>query len=529
VSSTYLPAPPDDQEKYWFIGSQQRWLLAVQALVFGAVTLSIIRFSMRTSYIFILPVVIFGLAFFTSLITSVLTQRVTRRSHIEKVAGWRPVHYPSVDVFVSTAGEPLSLLENTFRHVAQLDWPGPLKCFVLDDSGSDLVRALAHRHGLEYLSRPDRGHLKKAGNLIYGYDHSDGDFITILDADFVPRTDYLRELVPYFDDPTTGIVQSTQFFDTDKSLSWLQRSAGAQQELFYRIIQVSRDRVRASICVGSCGVYRRSALEANGGFARIGHSEDIHTGIQLLKLGYHQQYVAINVAKGTCPENMAAYVNQQYRWCNGSMSLMLDRGFHEASQLSVIQRICFWAGFLYYISTAVNILFGIIPSLVMEYVYPERVRPLNSIWMVSVVLLWLVVMPLASRSTWRLTVLRVQSLYSFAHVVSIFHSFTGRTQEWVATGAKDHAKLSLSTSVLRLAKGWIGASELLLWVGLVHDVAVYGIGNFWAMVCLQFVLSAVTVPLLLAETRLERLVPSIRRVGASVSLAAPAEQAKVAA
>jgi len=100
----------------------------------------------------------------------------------------------------------------------------------------------------------------------------------ILDADFCPRPDFLRHLVPYMDDPAVGIVQSPQYFDSGENLNWIQRTAGSTQELFYRWILPSRDRFNAAICVGTCALYRRKALEATGGFAQIEHSEDIHTG-----------------------------------------------------------------------------------------------------------------------------------------------------------------------------------------------------------------------------------------------------------
>ena len=105
--------------------------------------------------------------------------------------------------------------------------------------------------------------MKKAGNLKYGFEHSDGDLIVIFDADFCPRHDFITELAPYFDEyPDVGIVQSPQFFDTHKGMSWLQRCAGTVQESFYRWAQVSRDKLGAPICVGTCAVYRRAASTA---------------------------------------------------------------------------------------------------------------------------------------------------------------------------------------------------------------------------------------------------------------------------
>ena len=51
------------------------------------------------------------------------------------------------------------------------------------------------------------------------------------------------EMLPYFAaDPSLGIVQSPQYFQTEGRKSWIERGAGAVQELFYRLVQVSRDR-----------------------------------------------------------------------------------------------------------------------------------------------------------------------------------------------------------------------------------------------------------------------------------------------
>lgn len=50
--------------------------------------------------------------------------------------------------------------------------------------------------------------------------------------------------------------------------------------------QVNRDKFDASICVGTCGVYRREALAPFGGTAAIGYSEDVHTGFNCIQLGY---------------------------------------------------------------------------------------------------------------------------------------------------------------------------------------------------------------------------------------------------
>jgi len=124
-----------------------------------------------------------------------------------------------------------------------------------------------------------------------------------------------------------GVVQTPQYFDTDRRLGWLESGAGATQELFYRWIQPSRDALGVPICCGTNAIYRRSALAGIGGIPAIDHSEDMYTGFELMKLGYSIRYIPAVLAKGLSPDTLESFVAQQYRWCMGSMSLLTSDKF----------------------------------------------------------------------------------------------------------------------------------------------------------------------------------------------------------
>lgn len=534
VVDTKHPAPPTDIEKYWYMGRQHRWLLVTQALSFGLIAYSMVKFATTKPWllVFLVPISCYFVGLLVSLASSTRGKRTSEIDHDLRVAEYGPDKYPAVDVFLPTAGEPLDVLANTYQHVARMVWPGALHVYVLDDGARPEVAALAAQHGLTYLTRPNRGEFKKAGNLKYGYEHSDGDFIVVFDADFAPRPDFMANTVPYFSDDAVGIVQTPQFFDTAKGMHWLQRCAGATQELFYRWIQPSRDRSKAAICVGTNAVYRRAALARSGGFAQIGHSEDVHTGVNLLKVGYHVRYVPILLAKGLSPDTATGFLNQQYRWCTGSMSLLADPSFHANRNISARQRLCFWAGFLYYISTAINIFVAPVPAIVMVWLLPAYVYPHNSLWLLGAVTLWLVVLPAVMRGRWRIDVLRVQALYSFAHALAIVHILTGRTQAWVATGMANSAAQSgrstpLSATIGRMMKVYLAVTQSALLVGMVLGTVDYGIDRFWAMWCLFAISLYVHVPLLFLKTNVIRL--SIRSLASSARglLVRPARPALV--
>ncbi len=69
------------------------------------------------------------------------------------------------------------------------------------------------------------------------------------------------------------------------------------------------------------------------------------------------------------------------------MSLLADASFYQAEHLSLRQRLCSWSGFLYYISTVVNAFLAAAPALVMLYMTPQWIDPINSVWLVGAVLL----------------------------------------------------------------------------------------------------------------------------------------------
>jgi len=288
--------------------------------------------------------------------------------------------------------------------------------------------------GFTYLVRPHRGWMKKAGNLRYGFAWSSGEFILILDADFAPRADLPAELLPYFAaDSSLGIVQSPQYFRTRGRMSWMERGAGAVQELFYRLVQVSRDRHDGAICVGSCAIYRRAALAANGGTTLIEHSEDVHTGFDLRRAGWGLRYIPVPLAAGLCPSDSDSFLSQQYRWCAGSMSLLSSRKFW-ATRMRWRTRCCYLSGFCYYVHTALFTFVAPAIPLVMLIAIPERVRLINYLFIAPSMIYNLVVFPAWHRCRFGPEALMAKLLYGWAHLFALWDICRHKRMSWQATG-----------------------------------------------------------------------------------------------
>ncbi|WP_436529202.1 glycosyltransferase [Actinoplanes sp. HUAS TT8] len=500
--SGMLPQPPADAEVDAYLRRpQHRWIFWAQTVAFAGVAVSLWGLSNNSYWTlaFLAPLLALLVEQALALRTSTFRRTVTAGSHRALLDGYRPDHHPSVDVFLPTAGEPVAMLENTYRHVARLRWPGILTVFVLDDAGRAEVAALAARFGFRYVSR--RGsEFKKAGNLQYALDRTVGAHVTILDADFTPRPDYLVHLMPYMEDPEIGIVQSPQYFETAASMSWLERCAGATQEMFYRFIQPSRDAIGAAICVGTSAIYRREALAAIGGFPLIGHSEDVYTGVRMGRAGYRVKYVPVLVSRGKSPDDIDSFINQQYRWCEGSMSLLAESEFHDDTTLTLNRRLSFWSGFVYYLTTAMNALLAPLAVLVMLWFFPGRVTSSNMLPLLGALLVWLALYPVISYGRWRFDVLRVQTIYGFAHLFCVLDLARGKVAEWVATNAtrrstaRTAARRPLAQRVRLTMAVYLTVTQVAIFAGLVRGAWTHGPGDYWANLLLALVNAYVFIP-----------------------------------
>ncbi len=276
-------------------------------------------------------------------------------------------------------------------------------------------------------------------------------------------------------------------------MNWLQSAAGSVQEIFYRWVQPSRDRLNGAICVGTCALYRRTGLEESGGFAQIGHSEDVHTGVNLMKVGYSTRYIPVVVSSGLCPDNLSGFLSQQYRWCAGSMSLLKDTAFH-AAPLSINQRLCFFTGFLYYISTAGLFFGGPLAAVMLVWTLPNMIWPTMYLPLVAASWLTFMAWNSALHCRWNLSIIRVMMLYSAAHALAIFHMAKGGTMAWVPTGSATKGA-SLSTKIQRLCFGWLAFIETIAWIGVIRGTLEYGIERFWLSIALMTLATVILWPL----------------------------------
>ena len=237
-----------------------------------------------------------------------------------------PAAWPRVTVQLPLYNEQ-NVVERVIDAAAALDYPlGRLHIQVLDDS-TDATVGLAGARVAHHAARGLRiSHVRragregyKAGALRHGLTETDGEFIAIFDADFVPDPDFLRRTVPYFaQDARVGVVQ-TRWGHLNQHQSLLTRLQAFGLDAHFLIEQVGRTFAGYFINFnGTGGVWRRACIEDAGGWHTDTLTEDLDLSYRAQLRGWHFVYRPEIVAPAELPAAMDALKSQQFRWTKGA-------------------------------------------------------------------------------------------------------------------------------------------------------------------------------------------------------------------
>ncbi len=260
--------------------------------------------------------------------------------------------WPTVDLFIPTYNEPLSVVQNTVLGALSVDYPlDKLKIYILDDGKREEFREFAEALGVGYITRDNNEHAK-AGNLNHALQATNGELLALFDSDHVPTRAFLQLTIGWFlRDPKLSLVQTPHhFYSPDPFERNLRAGTTVPNEgqLFYGLIQDGNDLWNASFFCGSCAVIRRAAVESIGGFAIDTVTEDAHTALRMHRAGWNSAYLRLPLAAGLATERLAIHVGQRMRWARGMTQIfrvdnpVLGRG------LSFGQRVCYLNAMLHF-------------------------------------------------------------------------------------------------------------------------------------------------------------------------------------
>lgn len=313
----------------------------------------------------------------TSLSMFFLTRTRDRSGDVEANLPWLAAQAPPrVDVLICTYNEERSILEQTIVGAMSMNHAN-YRVWVCDDGRRNWLEELCEQHGCGYITRSDNAHAK-AGNinnaLLRLYDLPEQpEFISILDADFVPEPDFLTRCLTLFRHSKVGIVQTPQHFVNPDPIQGNLSLNGIwpdEQRYFFDVLMASKDAWGAAFCCGTSSVIRFKPLMQIGGFPTDSVTEDYLVTLRLREIGYQTVYLNEQLSLGLAPEGLKEYITQRSRWCLGFVQICRGRSgpLNFDNSLKFVDRIILSETFLYWSAThAFRILALIVPILYLLF------------------------------------------------------------------------------------------------------------------------------------------------------------------
>jgi cellulose synthase/poly-beta-1,6-N-acetylglucosamine synthase-like glycosyltransferase len=221
----------------------------------------------------------------------------------------------------------LYVVDRLVRAVCEMDYPRhKLEIQLLDDS-TDETQEISRELVVEFRSKGfDIKHVHrtirtgyKAGALREGLAVARGEFVAIFDADFVPRTDFLRKTVPYFADEQIGMVQ-TRWEHLNEDYSFLTRAQALALDGHFVVEQQIRHRAGFFINFnGTAGVWRKRTIEDAGNWHSDTLAEDLDLSYRAQLRGWRFMFLNDVTSPAELPADINSLKTQQFRWTKGAV------------------------------------------------------------------------------------------------------------------------------------------------------------------------------------------------------------------
>jgi cellulose synthase/poly-beta-1,6-N-acetylglucosamine synthase-like glycosyltransferase len=251
-----------------------------------------------------------------------------RRSRPEPASRFKEL--PRITIQLPIFNE-LYVVRRLIGAVSRIDYPRELlQIQILDDSTDETTeicreeeaKLLDDGFDVEYIHRVDRIGFK-AGALEHGMESATGEYIYILDADFVPEPNVLHEMIHFFTDIKVGMIQ-TRWGHINKKYSILTRIQALFLDGHLAVEQTARSRSgRFFNFNGTAGIWRKDCIIDAGGWEHDTLTEDLDLSYRAQMKGWKFVYLKDVVTPAELPPDMNGFKSQQHRWAKGSIQTCL--------------------------------------------------------------------------------------------------------------------------------------------------------------------------------------------------------------
>lgn len=248
-----------------------------------------------------------------------------RKSPKEKEQEIEPESWPMVTIQLPIYNEKY-VVNRLIDSVVNFNYPKDrFDVQVLDDSTDETSEMIAKKLaeysdiGIEinHIRRKDREGFK-AGALRYGTDIARGELIAVFDADFLPKKDFLKKTVTFFDDKEIGMVQ-TRWGHVNQDYSLLTKMQAFGLDAHFTVEQAGRNKAGSFISFnGTAGVWRKECIKDAGGWSAETLTEDLDLSYRAQLKGWKFKFLEDVIAPAELPILLTAVKSQQYRWNKGA-------------------------------------------------------------------------------------------------------------------------------------------------------------------------------------------------------------------
>ncbi|MEP9353601.1 glycosyltransferase [Xanthobacter sp. KR7-65] len=239
-----------------------------------------------------------------------------------------PSRFPKVSIHVPAYREPPEMLKQTIDALARLEYPNFEAIIIVNNTPDpamvEPVRAHCELLGERFkFINAEKVSGFKAGALRIALEATapDAEIIGVIDADYVVTPDWLKDLVPVFEDPTVGLVQAPQDH-RDAVRSPLHEAMNAEYAGFFDIGMVQRNEDDAIVVHGTMCLIRRAAMMEAGNWSSDTICEDTDLGLSIAENGWKTHYTRKRYGYGLLPDSFEAFKKQRHRWAYGGFQII---------------------------------------------------------------------------------------------------------------------------------------------------------------------------------------------------------------
>jgi len=234
-----------------------------------------------------------------------------------------PDVYPFVSIIVPAYNEA-EVISASLSSLLELRYPY-YEIIAVDDGSTDATfEKMKEFEGNHYGVRVQvfrKENSGKADTLNHGIRRSKAPIVVCMDSDSRLTPDALRYAVRHFQDQCVGavagnvkVINRHNIWTKLQALEYIEGlNIVRKAQAFFRSVNV---------IPGPIGIFRRTAIEATGGYDSDTFAEDFDMTVKILADGWKINYEPKAVAYTEAPEELLDVIQQRYRWSRGILQAL---------------------------------------------------------------------------------------------------------------------------------------------------------------------------------------------------------------